>query len=74
MNYNKLFILIALFLLQYGSAFALDTRISDMSDGGVFQAGDIIPAVRSGANYKITLGDAAAGDIGSDVQAYDSNL
>lgn len=51
-----------------------DLKISQFTDGGLTQTGDDFAAVRSGANVKVTLGDAAQGDIGVDVQAFDQKL
>ena len=56
-------ILLALALLVCGSgAFAADTKISAMTDGGTVQATDKIPAVRAGANVRVVTGTMAAQD------------
>lgn len=41
-----------------------DRRISEFLDGGLVQTGDEIAAVRSGDNYKVRVGSAAAYDAG----------
>lgn len=50
-----------------------DVKISALPSGGVVQAGDIIPASRSGTTYKITLGTAAAEDE-ADILQVSNNL
>lgn len=37
-----------------------DSEISELTDGGLIQGADEIPAVRSGSNVKVHLGDIAA--------------
>jgi hypothetical protein len=51
-----------------------DLKISQFTDGGLVQDTDYVPAVRAGNNVKVLFGDAAAGDIGVDVQAYSAKL
>lgn len=41
------------------------TKISAFSDGTPIQSGDVVPVVRSGANYKAQLGTAAGKDTGT---------
>lgn len=45
-----------------GCSFAADQKISAMTDGGAVQATDKIPAVRAGANIKVSTGTIAAQD------------
>lgn len=42
-----------------------DLKISQFTDGGIIEETDIIAAVRSGVNTKVTVGSAATADIGS---------
>lgn len=38
-----------------------DTKISDLTDGGTILAGDAIPVVRGGANFKVSVSAASIG-------------
>ena len=44
-----------------------DLKISDMTDGGLTEAGDEFPALRAGENVRVVLGTAAALDTGTEV-------
>lgn len=70
-------LLIVLWCLFANPAHATDTPISQMTNGGLVQPGDMIPVARcgySGCNYRVTIGPIAPLNIGGGLANSSGNL
>lgn len=59
LNKSIALLLSAALTLAPSLAFAVDTKVSAMTNGGTVQTTDQIPAVRAGANVRVQVGSAA---------------